>query len=199
MKKVINAIVFCFQVNKITLILVFSVYTNANAQVNHWKTGDKVEAGPNGYHPATVLEVSKAGVSFRLHYEDNAHPDDWVEGYWIRARNTQAKADAAAANGPLPGKYLIYSYATSFGAYNGYFIMESGGAYEVFLAGGKSTGKGRYSFDKVNKVVKWNSGPFANKDWDGTQKLEVSREGKTYIIRLKARTIGTYSTDSKVK
>ena len=168
-----------------------------HAQVIVWKVGDKVEAGPGGYHPATVLKVSDAKVSFYLHYEDNSHPDDWVEGYWIRKRNTQARADAAAKNGPRLGKYLIYGYATSFAAYNGYFMLTGGNNYEVFLPGGKSAGSGTYSFDKSTSTVKWNSGPFASKDWDGTQKLDVERDGKTYIIRLKARTIGTSSIDSK--
>ncbi|QKG51784.1 hypothetical protein [Hymenobacter sp. BRD67] len=167
----------------------------ATAQIRVWNVGDRVEAGPNGYHPATVLAVSPAKVSFRLHYEDNAHPDDWVEGYWIRPRNTQAKADALAANGPRLGKYLIYVYATSFGAYNGYFLLQPGGNYQLFLPGGKSAGGGTYAFDRATATVKWQTGPFASKDWDGTQKLIVEREGKGYTIWLKNRTIGSNSSD----
>lgn len=181
------------------VIIVLLPIQSIHAQVVVWKVGDKVEAGPGGYHPATVLKVSDAKVSFYLHYEDNSHPDDWVEGYWIRARNTQVKANAAAKNGPRLGKYLIYGYATSAGAYNGYFILKAGDNYEVFLPGGKSAGSGTYNFDKSTTTVKWNSGPFASKDWDGTQKLDVERDGKTYIIRLKARTIGSNSIDSKFK
>jgi|GEM_PF-6322673 len=195
--------VFCVP-NFRKAIIVASIFIIASlsiqsihAQAIVWKAGDKVEAGPGGYHPATVLKVSDAKVSFFLHYEDNAHPDGWVEGYWIRARNTQVKADAAAKNGPRLGKYLILGYATTFAAYDGFFMLKPANNYEVFLSGGKSAGSGTYRFDQSTTTVKWLSGPFANKDWDGTQKLEVQREGKTYIIRLKARTIGSNSTDSR--
>jgi len=177
------------------IVLFLFFYISAKAQAVVWKVGDKVEAGPGNYHPATVLKVSDAKVSFYLHYEDGAYPDGWVQGFLIRARDTQAKADAAAANGPRLGKYRIYGYAGTYAAYNGYFLLKAGGNYEVFNPGDKSIGSGSYNFNKTTVTVKWLSGPFADKDWDGTQKLEVSREGKTYIIRLKARTIGSSSSD----
>lgn len=174
--------------------LLFS--TSAAAQTK-FNVGDKVEAGAAYAHPATILKVG--GASYFIHYDDNYAPDEWQQVYMIRAAGTQKRADAAATAGPRPGKYLIYGYAGTFGAYNGYFMLKPGGAYDLFLPGGKPAGSGTYAFNPATTTVKWQSGPFADPAWDGTQKFEVSREGKTHIIRLKARTIGTNSTDSTVK
>lgn len=177
--------------------------TSSVAQTQKWKVGDKVIAGTAGAGivPGTIVEISATGLYYRVHYESSTYP--WNNGYgWyqlfdLHARNEQEKADAEAAKGPRLGKYLIYGYPTSVGVYNGYFVLQSGGTYEVFSPGGRSTGNGTYNFNGATKTVKWNSGPFTDKIWDGTQKLDVERDGKTHIIRLKRTTIGTNSTDSK--
>ena len=180
---------------RMTLLCFFLLFANYNfAQV--WKVGDKVETTQGKNHPATILAVSKGNTYYKVHYDDNGWADGWIEGYWIKARNADAINNALAADGPRTGKYTIYVYNSGFGAYDGYFILKGGGNYEVYLPGGSSAGKGNYSFDKAKMVVIWKSGPFANKAWDGTQKFEVERGGKTNIIRLKQNTIGTNSTDS---
>ena len=180
----------------VTICLVTINMLYAKAQIKAWIVGDKVEAGPAGYHPATVLQVSDNKTSFRLHYDDKAYTDSWVEGSLIRPKDTQAKIDAdAVKTGPRLGKYIVLGYASSLGAYNGYFILQPADKYEFFIEGGKSIGKGTYNFDKATSTVKWNSGPLAGRDWDGSQRFEVTREGKTHTIRLKLRTIGTNSPD----
>ena len=123
--------------------------------------------------------------------------DTWVSGTSIRARGTQQRYDAAAKLGPRSGKYWILGYPGLTPVFNGYFIIKPGGEYEAFKMGGRSIGSGNYSFDATATTVKWKSGPFSDPGWDGTQKFEVSREGKTHIIRLKRRTIGSNSTDSQ--
>ena len=176
--------------------ILFFVCSAVIAQ-SDWKVGDKVEAGPGAYHNAIILAVSPSKSYYRLHYDDGAFPDNnWLSFSFIRARNTQAKTDVEEAKGPRNGKYLIYIYMQGTGTYYGYFNL-SGGSYEMFSLGGKSIGKGTYKFDKSTKKVKWDNGPFTEKGWDGTQQFEVSREGKTHIIRLRGNTIGTNSTDSK--
>jgi hypothetical protein len=178
-----------------TLLCLFLLFTNHNfAQV--WKVGDKVETTQGKNHPATILEIKKGNTYYKVHYDDNAWADGWIEGYWIKARNADIINKALAADGPRTGKYTIYVYNAGFGAYDGYFILKSGGTYEVHLPGGSSAGIGNYSFDKSRMIIIWKSGPFANKAWNGTQKFEVERGGKTDIIRLKQNTIGTNSTDS---
>jgi hypothetical protein len=101
-----------------------------------------------------------------------------------------------AVTGPRPGKYLIHSYgATSKPPlYLGYFLLDKGGTYEVFLPGDKSSGKGQYAFDAKKKEVTWKSGPY-EKDWGGAFTLE--RAGKTHQIRLKRTTVATNSSDAQ--
>lgn len=179
----------------ISLLSFFLLFANYNfAQV--WKVGDKVETTQGKNHPATILAVSNGNTYYKVHYDDNAWTDGWIEGYWIKARNAGAINNKLAADGPGAGKYSIYVYNSGYGAYDGYFILKGDGNYEVYLPGGSIAGKGNYSFDKVKMVVIWKSGPFANKVWNGSQKFEVERGGKTKIIRLKQNTIGTNSTDS---
>ena len=169
----------------------------AVARNDELKVGDKIDAEP-GDHPATILEVSPSKTSFRIHYEDNAYPDGWLAVYMVEERDKQKKLDSLATQGPRVGKYLMYAYgAGSVGLYIGYFELRPGGQYKVFAPGGKDIGGGKYGFDKTKTRIQWAGGPFASKDWDGTQKFEVSREGKTHIVRLKRNTIGTNSTDSK--
>jgi hypothetical protein len=107
-----------------------------------------------------------------------------------------ASASLGGNAGPRPGKYLIHAYGATNKPplYLGYFLLEKDGAYEVFLPGDKSTGKGKYAFDAKKNEVTWQTGPYA-KDWMGT--FTVEREGKTHQIRLKRTTVATNSTDSK--
>lgn len=165
----------------------------APAQIKRFSVGEKVDAGAAYAHRATVLKFE--GASYFLHYDEPNMPDGWQPVYMVRAAGTEERNAAAATAGPRPGKYLILGYAGTIPQPNGSFILKPGGSYEVFLPGGRSIGSGTYAFDAATTTVKWKSGPFADPGWDGTQKFEVSREGKTHIIRLKARTIGTNSTD----
>jgi hypothetical protein len=109
---------------------------------------------------------------------------------------TIGNADAANASGPRSGKYNVLSYGSPSNPpiRLGYFDLIAGGSYRFFDNGGNLVGEGKYAFDAASKRVTWISGPFKDNGWDGG--FEVSREGKTHIIRLKRSTIGTNSTDS---
>jgi hypothetical protein len=172
----------------------------AHAQAPHCVVGQKVDVGLGPYHPATVLEVSphpslNQPGDCRIHYDDGYAADQWEYARNIAPGGTQQALDAAARLGPRNGKYLILGYPGATAQYNGYFDLHRG-TYEVFNPGGRSVGKGSYTFDSASTTMRWQSGPFADKAWSGTQKFEVSREGKTHHIQLMPRTIGTNSTDS---
>lgn len=104
-----------------------------------------------------------------------------------------ATLSAQPAAGPRDGTYRI----NSWGATNrpplflGSFTL-SGGTYEAFLPGGRSTGTGKYSFNAAQQTVVWETGPYAGQ-WGGA--FTVEREGKTHKIRLKSTTIATNNAD----
>ena len=99
--------------------------------------------------------------------------------------------------GPRLGKYLIQSYGrvSAPPLYLGYFVLEKGGVYKVFLPGDKMSGDGYYEYDPKTQTVIWKDGPYKASAWGGA--FTVEREGKTHKIRLTRSTIGTNSTDSK--
>ncbi|WP_425144864.1 hypothetical protein [Deinococcus sp.] len=174
------------------------------AQPRDWKVGERVAVGPavgpaTDRHTATVLEVNSTGHYYHLHFDDHSRPDtEWITSTDLHAIDEQQKLDAAAKLGPRLGKYLILGYGDNLaGMDNGYFVLQPGGKYELFLLGGRKVGSGTYAFNASTTTVHWLSGPFATQGWSGSQKFEVSREGRTDIIRLLPRTIGTNSTDSQ--
>lgn len=98
------------------------------------------------------------------------------------------------ASGPRPGKYGIYSYgATPNRLYLGSIELKADGTYRALQPGDKSLGEGKYRFDAAKSTIVWLSGPYQGSDWGGA--FEISREGKTHTIRLRARTIATNSVD----
>lgn len=163
--------------------------TAANAQAVSYGTnntctvGQKVLAEP-GDHPATVLATSTA--SCRVHYDDGAFSDSWVEIFNIKPGDINQKNAALAAAGPRIGRYNI---AVGTGAYDGYLMIYSANSYELFLPSGTSAGKGTYTFNKATTSIRWNSGPLTNPQWDGTQKLDGN--GKMLNIRIGKRSVAT--------
>jgi hypothetical protein len=198
--------VFLSRLGLLLLLQTFALQPSAHAETT-FSVGQKVDAGAGYRHKATVLQAKSP--SYFLHYDDGSLPDGWEQGYSIRPRTggsesgtASAKAGANGASGPSAsavqggprnGKYTIYAYSTYGRAmYDGYFVLNSG-LYELFLPGGKSGGNGRCSFDADTGTMHWVSGPFANPDWNGTQRFEV--DGKNQKIRLRRNTVG-WSTGS---
>jgi hypothetical protein len=179
------------------LLLPFALPLLAHAQKD-FAVGQKVDAGGGYRHKATVLKAQPP--SYFLHYDDGSLPDGWEQGYSMRPRTggsegaaTAAASAAAVQAGPRNGKYSIYVYsANGLAMYNGYFVL-NGGTYQVFLPGGKPGGSGQYRFGADTGTMHWISGPFANPDWNGTQKFEV--DGNNQKIRLRRNTVG-WSTGS---
>ena len=145
--------------------------------------GQKVLAEP-GDHPATVLATSN--MACRVHYDDGAFQDSWVETYNIKPADIYAKNAALAAAGPRIGRYNI---AVGTGAYDGYLMIYSASSYELFLPSGTSAGKGTYSFNQASTSISWTSGPLTDARWDGTQKLDGN--GKMLNIRIGKRSVAT--------
>ena len=137
-----------------------------------------------GNHPATVLASS--GSSCRVHYQDGAFADGWTYTFNIRPADKDAKDAATASMGPRLGRYNI-TVGTGFS--DGYLILQSASAYELFLPGDKSGGRGAYAFDRANTSVHWMSGPLTDPAWDGTQKVEG--DGGMMKIRIGARAVAT--------
>lgn len=175
-------------------VLLLGVQPAAYAQKT-FAVGQKVDAGGGYSHKATVLQAKPP--SYFLHYDDGSLPDGWEEGYSMRPRTggsaTSATSTSSASSSPRKGKYTIYVYNTNgIALYNGYFLL-NGSSYEVFLPGGKAGGSGECRFDVGTSTMRWLSGPFANPDWNGTQKFEV--DGNNQKIRLRGNTVG-WSTGS---
>lgn len=126
------------------------------------------------------------------------HYDKFTTGGWIKAsdvRLVKAAATPDASHGPRDGTYVILSYGTpSTPLRLGTFELKSG-RYTSFGPGGNSLGSGRYEYDAARQEVAWKDGPFKDAAWTG--KFEVSREGKTHLLRLNRVTVGTNSTDSR--
>lgn len=91
---------------------------------------------------------------------------------------------------PRNGKYLILTYGSNPAnpLKLGYFTLNSN-EYKYFDLEGKLLGEGSYSYQTVEKQIKWQSGPFKSVGWDGN--FEIENEGKTHTIRLHSNTIGT--------
>lgn len=188
-------------------ILLFASQAAVHAQTT-FAVGQKVDAGGGYRHKATVLQAKPP--SYFLHYDDGSLPDGWEQGYSMRPRtgdsgpgvssttpsrpgSLSASSTTSGASSPRNGKYSIYVYDTwGHALYNGYFVL-NGSSYEVFLPGGKPGGSGQCRFDVGSSTMRWVSGPFANPDWNGTQKFEV--DGNNQKIRLRRNTVG-WSTGS---
>jgi hypothetical protein len=167
----------------IPAILVLMAATAPHAEQGSCVAGARVLVEP-GDHPATVLAASSA--SCRVHYEDGAFPDGWTYSFNIKAADKAAKDAATAAMGPRLGRYVI---TVGAGIYDGYLVLRSASAYELFLPGDKSAGSGAYAFDPATTSVRWLSGPLTDSAWDGTQRVEG--DGAMVKIRIGARAVAT--------
>ena len=169
----------------------------SNAAQDLCVTGKRVLVTP-GDHPATVLGATAA--SCRLHYEDGAFPDGWTYKFNLKAIDSNANAATAPSSAPrLPrgtdtaaagvrlGRYNIAVGSST--AFDGYVVLTSARDYELFLHGGKSGGRGEYTFDPAGSRIRWISGPLTDPRWDGTQQVESA--GATVKIRIGARTVAT--------
>ena len=165
---------------KLGLGIFFFAVTSASA----CSVGQKVLVEP-GDHAGTVLNASTGG-SCRVHFDNPALADDWIPPYNLKAADADARNNATVAHGPRLGRYDI---TVGTGFYDGYFVLQSAAAYELFLPGGKSAGTGQYAFDASQARLRWLSGPLANHAWDGTQKLEAS--GTMLKVRIGARAVAT--------
>lgn len=163
-----------------------------------WRVGDRVEVWNSAWYPAEILAIGEGehAGQFRVHYEKFSAASD----QWILAKNIRARADATPAKspqasaGPRIGKYRVYSYgAAGNQLYLGEIELTSDGTYQASQPGGKSLGQGKYRFDAAKSTVLWLTGPYKDSEWGGG--FEVSREGKTHIIRLRRNTIATNSVD----
>jgi hypothetical protein len=105
-----------------------------------------------GHHPATVL--GNTAVSCRVHYEDGAYPDGWVQGFMVKSANEDAKAASAAKNPPPPGKYTCGVFLNGRFTFTEYVTL-SAGSYQSSTAG-----SGRYHYDPASKCLLFDSGKF---------------------------------------
>lgn len=160
-----------------------------------YAVGDKIEAWSAGvWYPASVVAIGSDNYKgyYKVHFTNYSDASD----QWLNASSVRKPVVTTVTAGvsPREGKYKILSYGSSSNpVYLGYFMLKNG-SYSYYNAGNQLLGSGNYDFDKATRNVKWNSGPFKINGWNGS--FEVSREGKTHIIRLKSTTIGTNSTDS---
>jgi hypothetical protein len=153
------------------------------AQPSPCTVGSRVIVEP-GDHPGVVLGASAA--SCRVHYDDGAFPDGWTYTFNIKSADQRAKDAANAAGGPRLGRYDI---TVGSGFYDGYLVLRSASAYELFLPGDKSAGSGTYAFDPATTRIRWISGPLTDAGWDGTQQVEADRA--MMKIRIGARAVAT--------
>lgn len=169
----------------------------APKQYPAYKIGDSVEGYDFGWHPAVVKEIRQGerGPEYLLQYTKFSS-SRWYKPADMRAAGVgeaeAAQNSAAAAGGPRPGKYLIYSYG-AVGApplFLGHFELLGGGKYRISRTSGEPYyGEGTYRFDAAGSVVQWLTGPLATADWTG----KFSVEGQRHRIGLKARTVATNS------
>jgi hypothetical protein len=158
--------------------------------------GDKVEAYDIGtWYKATIKAVG-AGVNQGQYLIDY---DDYSTDRWHYAKDVRFVKAVKTQNtnsGPRSGKYGVLSYGSNSNPLRlGHFQLSAGSKYSFFDNGGGAVGSGTYTYDNVNKEVKWLSGPFNQYKWGG--KFEITREGKTHSISLKRGTFGSNSTDSR--
>lgn len=178
---------------KKALLALFAITLCINA-FSQFKIGDKVEAWNSNWYPRIV---KAAGAdNYQGYYL--VKWDTYSGQQWIAAKNIRYPKNAAQVTETLPrnGKYRILSYGSNPAnpIYLGYFTLESG-AYSYYNAANALLGNGKYSYDGNSKTINWTSGPFNANKWNG--RFEISREGKTHIIRLNSRTIGTNTIESK--
>jgi hypothetical protein len=155
--------------------------------------GDKVEVfNSGGWYAASIV---KPGTNdFQGYYY--VQYEKYTQGQWIAAKNIRRAGNAMVntAAGPRNGTYIILSYGNPANPIRlGYFDLGNG-TYIYYNLAKKAIGKGKYSYDKDHKTLRWLSGPFKDANWGGS--FEIDREGKTHKIRLNAATIGSNSTDS---
>ena len=113
--------------------------------------GARVLVDP-GRHPATVLD--RTAVSCRVHYEDGAYPDGWVQQFMIRAAEGNNKPTAAPGNSPPAGKYTCGVFLSGRFTFTQYVSL-SAGSYESSVAGA-----GKYHYDAASKRLVFDSGTF---------------------------------------
>ncbi len=103
---------------------------------------------------------------------------------------TAKNYDTTQPSSPRNGKYLILTYGSNPAnpLKLGYFTLSSN-EYKYFDLDGKLLGEGNYTYQSVEKQIKWQSGPFKSVGWEGG--FEMEREGKTHNIRLHNNTIGS--------
>src|SRR5271166_4496356 len=167
----------------VVAVLPLLVAAPLRAQPSPCSVGIRVLVAP-GNHPATVLGAS--GASCRVHYEDGAFPDGWTYTFNIKSADQRGAAAAPAGTGLRLGRYDI---TVGTGFYNGYLVLRTASAYELFLPGNVSAGGGTYDFDPSAMRIRWLSGPLTDSRWDGTQHVEAA--GTMMKIRIGARAVAT--------
>ena len=113
--------------------------------------GARVLVDP-GHHPATVLD--RTAVSCRVHYEDHAYPDGWVQQFMLRAAESDKTATAPQKNSPPSGKYTCGVFLNGRFTFTQYVSL-SAGSYESSVAGA-----GTYHYDAGTKRLFFDSGKF---------------------------------------
>ncbi len=113
--------------------------------------GSRVLVDP-GAHPATVL--ANTAVSCRVHYEDGAYPDGWVQGFLIKTVDADSGASFTAKNPPPPGKYTCGVFLNGNFTFTQYVTL-SAGSYESSTAGA-----GKFHYDTASKRLLFDSGKF---------------------------------------
>lgn len=98
---------------------------------------------------------------------------------------------------PKLGRYNVRSYGASNRPplFLGHFVLEAGGKYKVYLAGGRLSGEGTYEFDKEKKEIKWLTGQYKDEGWTG--RVLVASDDKSLTIWLKSTTRATHVPDEK--
>lgn len=172
-------------------------YATAQHTKNSYQVGQKVEAWNVSWYKATVIEVGSGDKTgyIKVHYDDySSASDQYLKESSIRILKNKLVDNYSA--GPRNGNYFIQSYGSNI--YNtlilGYFDLNNG-KYKYYDAGKNLIGSGTYLYDANNKQVTWQSGDL--KKYNPTATFEISREGKTHVIKLLRGTWGSNSADSQ--
>ena len=123
----------------------------ADAKDSFCRVGSKVFVDP-GHHPATALE--KTEVSCRVHYEDGAFRDGWVQGFMITSAETEDKVKTAAKSAPPLGKYTCGVFLSGNFTFTQYVTLTSG-SYDSSVAG-----SGGYHYEVASKRLLFDGGKF---------------------------------------
>jgi hypothetical protein len=183
---------------KVFTLIVLTIITTQLFSQTSFKVGDKVEAWNVAWYKATILEIGKGQYEgyYKVHYDNfSSASDQYLNASSIRSTKVaeEEAAKNSTANGPRSGRYSMLSYGAGNNPLRiGSFELK-GGTYTYYDMANNKLGDGKYTYNAATKQVTWVSGPFNTNGFNGT--FEVSRAGKTHTIRLKARTIGTNSTD----